>query len=225
MVEPLRLYSYWRSSAAYRVRIGLNLKRLAHEIVPVHLVRDGGQQHSPEYRALNPQELVPTLAHGHRKLTQSLAILEYLDEVWPERPLLPATARARQRVRALGQLIACDIHPLNNLRVLQYFEQEWNVPQPEREGWVRHWIETGLAAMEALVAGHPSTGEFCEGNAPPSPIAASSRSSTTRAGSAWTWGRIPPWCGSSRRALRCPRSTRRARNSSRTHPRTPDRGR
>ena len=166
MVEPLRLYSYWRSSAAYRVRIGLNLKRLAHEILPVHLVRDGGQQHSPEYRALNPQELVPTLAHGHRKLTQSLAILEYLDEVWPERPLLPATARARQRVRALGQLIACDIHPLNNLRVLQYFEQEWNVPQPEREGWVRHWIETGLAAMEALVAGHPSTGEFCEGNAP-----------------------------------------------------------
>ena len=166
MVEPLRLYSYWRSSAAYRVRIGLNLKRLAHEILPVHLVRDGGQQHSAEYRALNPQELVPTLAHGHRKLTQSLAILEYLDEVWPERPLLPATARARQRVRALGQLIACDIHPLNNLRVLQYFEQEWNVPQPEREGWVRHWIATGFAAAESMLAEHPSTGQFCEGDAP-----------------------------------------------------------
>ena len=166
MSESLRLYSYWRSSAAYRVRIGLNLKQLAHEIVPVHLVRDGGQQHAPDYRALNPQQLVPTLRHGHRTLTQSLAILEYLDEVWPEPPLLPATARARQRVRALAQLVASDIHPLNNLRVLQYFEQEWNVPQPEREGWVRHWIESGFAAAESMLAEHPSTGEFCQGNAP-----------------------------------------------------------
>jgi len=166
MSETLRLYSYWRSSAAYRVRIGLNLKGLAHELVPVHLVRDGGQQHSAEYREINPQELVPTLCHGQRRMTQSLAILEYLDEVWPEPALLPATARERQRVRALAALVACDIHPLNNLRVLQYLDREWGVPQPERDAWVRHWIEAGFAAAEAMLAGHPSTDTFCEGNLP-----------------------------------------------------------
>ncbi len=166
MSEPLQLYSYWRSSAAYRVRIGLNLKGLAYDIVPVHLVHDGGQQHSPEYRGINPQQLVPVLGHGHRRLSQSLAILEYLDEMWPTPALLPSTARGRQRVRALSQLVACDIHPLNNLRVLQYFEQEWSVPQPERDEWVRHWIGEGFAAAEAMVAEHPSTGSFCEGNTP-----------------------------------------------------------
>ncbi|MFN3703349.1 maleylacetoacetate isomerase [Thermomonas sp.] len=166
MSESLQLYSYWRSSAAYRVRIGLNLKGLPYEIVPVHLVRDGGQQHSDAYRALNPQELVPTLGHGQRRLTQSLAILEYLDEVWPTPPLLPATARERQRVRALALLVACEVHPLNNLRVLQYFEHEWNVPQPERDAWVKHWIEDGFRAAEALLAEHPSTGDFCEGEMP-----------------------------------------------------------
>ena len=166
MSELLQLYSYWRSSAAYRVRIGLNLKGLPYEIVPVHLVQDGGQQHSADYRAINPQQLVPTLGHGQRRLGQSLAILEYLDEVWPDRPLLPATARARQRVRALALLVACDVHPLNNLRVLQYFEREWNVPQPERDAWVKHWITEGFAAAEALLAEHPSTGDFCEGEAP-----------------------------------------------------------
>lgn len=166
MSEPLQLYSYWRSSAAYRVRIGLNLKGLPYDIVPVHLVQDGGQQHSDAYRAINPQELVPTLGHGQRRLSQSLAILEYLDEVWPDRPLLPATARARQRVRALALLVACEVHPLNNLRVLQYFEHEWNVPQPERDAWVKHWITDGFAAAEALLAGHPSTGDFCEGETP-----------------------------------------------------------
>jgi maleylacetoacetate isomerase len=109
---------------------------------------------------------VPVLGHGHRRLGQSLAILEYLDEMWPTPPLLPSTARERQRVRALSLLVACDIHPLNNLRVLQYFEQEWNVPQPERDEWVRHWIGEGLAAAEAMVADHPSTGTYCEGNIP-----------------------------------------------------------
>ena len=166
MSEPLQLYSYWRSSAAYRVRIGLNLKGLAYDIVPVHLLRDGGQQHSPQYRDINPQELVPTLLHGHRRFNQSLAILEYLDEVWPEPALLPATARARARARALAQLVACDIHPLNNLRVLQYFEHEWSVPQPERDEWVKHWIAEGFRAAEAMLVDHPSTGIFCEGNAP-----------------------------------------------------------
>ena len=166
MNESLQLFSYWRSSAAYRVRIGLNLKGLAHDIVPVHLLHDGGQQHSDVYRSINPQQLVPVLGHGNRRLSQSLAILEYLDEVWPTPPLLPSTSRERHRVRALSQLVACDIHPLNNLRVLQYFEREWNVPQPERDEWVRHWILEGFTAAEAMVAEHPSTGTFCEGNTP-----------------------------------------------------------
>lgn len=164
--ETLQLYSYWRSSAAYRVRIGLNLKGLAYDIIPVHLVREGGEQHSAQFREINPQRLIPVLQHGHRQLRQSLAILEYLDEVWPQPALLPSTARARQRARALALLIACDIHPLNNLRVLQYLEQEWNVPQPERDEWVRHWITEGLAAAEAMLGDHPSTGTYCEGNLP-----------------------------------------------------------
>ncbi|MBE2292194.1 MAG: glutathione S-transferase N-terminal domain-containing protein, partial [Xanthomonadaceae bacterium] len=132
--EGLHLYSYWRSSAAWRVRIGLRLKGLACTIEPVHLLRDGGEQHAAAYAELNPQQLVPLLLHGHRAVSQSLAILEYLEEVWPHAaPLLPATARERARVRALAQLVACDIHPLNNLRVLQYLEREWNVPQDGRE--------------------------------------------------------------------------------------------
>ena len=166
MSERLTLYSYWRSSAAYRVRIGLALKGLRYDTVPVHLVRNGGEQHAPDYAAANPQKLVPMLVHGPRRMRQSLAILEYLDEVWPEPPLLPATARGRQRVRALSQLVACDIHPLNNLRVVRFLENEWNVPQPERDVWMRHWMVEGLDAFEALLADHPSTAEFCEGHLP-----------------------------------------------------------
>src|SRR5690606_23878752 len=105
--------------------------------------------------------LIPVLQHGSRLIRQSIAIIEYVDEVVPDNPLLPATARDRARVRALAQMVACDIHPLNNLRVLQFMEREWGVPQPERELWVRHWMEEGLTAMEQLVAEHPSTGTFC----------------------------------------------------------------
>ena len=166
MHDRFRLYSYWRSSAAYRVRIGLHLKGLAFETVPVHLVRDGGEQHSPAFHHANPQGLVPVLEHGQRMMRQSLAILEYLDEIWPQPALLPATARDRQRVRALAQLVACDIHPLNNLRVLQYLERDWGVPQPERDNWVRHWIVAGFVAFESMLAEHPSTGTFCDGDAP-----------------------------------------------------------
>ena len=165
-MDKLCLFSYWRSSAAYRVRIGLNLKGLAYDIMPVHLLRDGGEQHADAFREANPQELVPVLQHGQRMLRQSMSILEYLDEMWPEPPLLPATARDRQRVRALAQAVACDIHPLNNLRVLQYFDQEWGVPQPERDGWTRHWIELGFAAIEAMLHEHPSTGRYCDGDTP-----------------------------------------------------------
>lgn len=166
MTDELCLHSYWRSSAAYRVRIGLNLKGLRYDIVPVHLVRDGGDQRKPEFSETNPQRLVPVLQHGKRMLRQSMAILEYLDEMWPEPPLLPATARERQRVRALAQVVACDIHPLNNLRVMQYFEHEWGVPQPERDEWIRHWIEDGFEAFESLLQNHPATGHFCDGHVP-----------------------------------------------------------
>ena len=166
MGEQLRLYSYWRSSAAYRVRIGLNLKGLRYETVPVHLVRDGGEQHQPEYAALNPQQVVPTLTHGVRVIRQSLAILEYLDEAWPSPRLLPMTARDRARVRSLALLVAADIHPLNNLRVLQYFENTWSVPQGEREEWVKHWIVEGFQAMESLLANDAATGVYCHGQAP-----------------------------------------------------------
>lgn len=166
MTETLRLYSYWRSSAAYRVRIGLNLKGLRYDIVPVHLVRDGGEQRSPGFREVNPQGLVPVLEHGHRKYRQSMAILEYLDETWPTPPLLPALGRDRARARSIAQLVACDVHPLNNLRVLQYLENEWGVPQAERDEWVKHWIVQGFAALEETLDDHPATGEFCEGDTP-----------------------------------------------------------
>ncbi|RRU01989.1 maleylacetoacetate isomerase [Stenotrophomonas sp. 278] len=164
--EPLELFSYWRSSAAYRVRIGLNLKDLPYAITPVHLVRDGGQQHSEGYAALNPQELVPTLRHGEQVLHQSMAILEYLDEVFGGPSLLPDDAAGRARVRALAQLVACDIHPLNNLRVMQFFSDTWNVPQSEREDWTRHWIQLGFEAMERMLVESVETGRFCHGDSP-----------------------------------------------------------
>ncbi|MGY0505579.1 maleylacetoacetate isomerase [Luteimonas sp. e5] len=167
MDASLTLYSYWRSSAAYRVRIGLNLKQLDYVIEPVHLVRDGGEQRGEAYRALNPQALVPALVHGDRVLTQSLAILEYIDEIWPQpAPLLPASAVERARVRALAQLVACDIHPLNNLRVLQYLKREHALEQDAIDAWMRHWMQQGFAAMEQLLATTPGTGAFCHGDAP-----------------------------------------------------------
>lgn len=160
----IRLYSYWRSSAAYRVRIALNLKGLPFETLPVHLAR--GEQHQAPLSDLNPQELVPVLLHGSRILRQSMAVMEYLDETWPTPPLMPTTARDRHRVRSLAQMIACDVHPLNNLRVLQFFENTWNVPRAERDAWVGHWMQVGFEALEDALADHPSTGTFCDGEMP-----------------------------------------------------------
>ncbi|SIP88047.1 maleylacetoacetate isomerase [Solilutibacter tolerans] len=166
MSDALTLYSYWRSSAAYRVRIGLNLKGLDCKIQPVHLVRDGGEQRADGYRALNPQQLVPTLLHGERRITQSMAILEYIDECWPKPALLPTDARGRARVRALSQLVACDIHPLNNLRVLQYLKRELGTEQPAIDEWMRHWMREGFSAMQAMLADSTETGAFCHGESP-----------------------------------------------------------
>lgn len=164
--DGIVLYTYWRSSAAYRVRIGLELKGLAWEARPVHLVREGGEQHLQAYRALNPQQLVPTLLHEGHALTQSLAILEYLDERFPQVPLLPADAAGRARVRALAQLVACDIHPINNLRVMQYLERALQLPADARTQWTLHWIAEGFAAMEAMLANSRDTGTFCHGDRP-----------------------------------------------------------
>lgn len=163
---PIRLYSFWRSSAAYRVRIALNLKGLPYETVPVHLLNNGGEQHSPEFAELNPQELIPVLMHGNRVLRQSMAIIEYLEDTWPEPALIPTIVRDRQRVRALSQAIACEIHPLNNLRVQQYLEKTFKASEAQREAWTRHWIQVGFETFEKLLAGNPSTGEFCEGDVP-----------------------------------------------------------
>lgn len=166
MKGKLRLYDYWRSSAAYRVRIALNLKGLDYEPVPIHLVRDGGGQHKAEFLKINPQGLVPALQHGERVVRQSMAIIEYLDEVHPAPPLLPGSARDRARVRGLAQLVACDIHPLSNLRVLGYLERELGADERARLAWMQHWMASGLAAFEAQVFEHPSTGDFCEGDMP-----------------------------------------------------------
>lgn len=163
----MNLYTYFRSSAAYRVRIALQLKRLPYEAVPVHLVKDGGQQHQPGYRAKSPLGIVPVLeTDGGMVLTQSLAIIEYLDETHPAPPLLPADPEDRARVRAIAQTIACDIHPVNNLRILNYLGKTFGISPEQKDAWYRHWVKEGLAAVEQLLAGDPRTGPFCHGDAP-----------------------------------------------------------
>lgn len=161
------LYSYWRSSAAYRVRIALKLKQLDFATAPVHLMRDGGEQHREEYRRLNALQLVPTLVDRGVVLRESLAIIEYLDDAYPETTrLLPAAVLARARVRALAQMVACDIHPVGNLRILQYLEHELGADDDARLAWSRHWIEVGFDAIEAVLTSDGHAGTFCEGNAP-----------------------------------------------------------
>jgi maleylacetoacetate isomerase len=160
----LKLYSSFRSSAAYRCRIALKLKGLAHDTAFVHLIKDGGQHTKPAYRAVNPQALLPTLEHDGRIITQSLAIMEYLDEIHPDPPLLPGDAAQRAQIRAFGLSIACDIHPLNNLRVLNYLKSPLSHDQATVDAWYRHWVETGLAACEALLPAARS--RFCFGDQP-----------------------------------------------------------
>ena len=162
----MELYTYFRSSAAYRVRIALNLKGLKVDFRYVHLVKDGGQQRQPEYLAVNPQGLVPALKDKGHVLTQSLAILEYLEEIHPEPPLLPKDALSRARVRSLAQVVACDIHPVNNQRILKYLETELGADEAARTHWYRHWIIMGFDALEKLLHGNPATGKCCHGDQP-----------------------------------------------------------
>ena len=161
----MKLYGYFRSSAAYRVRIALNLKGLAPEATSLHLVK--GQQRASDYLALNPQGLVPALVTDEGKvLTQSLAIIDWLEETHPEPPLLPADALGRARVRGLALAIACDIHPLNNLRVLNYLTNTLGVSDEQKNGWYRYWIDTGFEALERRLVSERETGRFGHGDAP-----------------------------------------------------------
>jgi len=156
------LYDYYRSSACYRVRIALNLKGIDYEKRKVDLI--DGDQNSDEYRGLNPQGLVPMLEIDGHRLTQSLAIINYLDIRYPTPPLIPAAAAERAHVVAMAMTVACDIHPLNNLRVLKYLKSELDQPQEEVDRWYAHWIREGLPALEAMAA--PKAGKFLFGNAP-----------------------------------------------------------
>jgi maleylpyruvate isomerase len=162
----MKLYSYFRSSAAYRVRIALNLKGLDYDYAPVHLLRDGGEQLKPEYRELNPDGIVPTLVDGDDVLTQSIAIIEYLEETHPEPPLLPGTALDRAFIRSVALQVACEIHPIDNLRVLKYLKHTLKVGEEAKDAWYRHWLEAGFSSLEKRLANDQRVGALCFGNTP-----------------------------------------------------------
>ena len=159
----LRLHSYWRSSASYRVRIALGLKGLKFEHLTVNLLKN--EQGQPEFTALNPEGLVPLLEHDGLRLSQSTAIIEYLEEAFPSPALMPTDLQGRARVRAICQMIACDIHPLNNLRVLKYLTGEMGLPAEQKDTWYAHWVSVGLSAVEKRLA-EAASGQFCHGDLP-----------------------------------------------------------
>lgn len=162
----MKLYTFFRSSASYRVRIALNLKGLDYEQVPIHLRRGGGEQLSAAFKAINPQALVPALEDNRRILTQSLAIIEYLDERYPEPPLLPPDPADRALVRSIALIIACEVHPIQNLRVLNHLKNNHKQSEDDVNRWAQHWINLGLSALEQMVASLPKRGNFCFGGTP-----------------------------------------------------------
>ena len=162
----MKLYTFFRSSASYRVRIALNLKGLDYEQVPIHLRRGGGEQFSAVYKAVNPQALVPVLEDGGRILTQSLAIIEYLEEKYPKPQLLPANPADRALVRSMALIVACEIHPIQNLRVLVHLKNNFKLSEDDLNRWAQHWIGLGLSALEQMVAAESRRGKFCFGDTP-----------------------------------------------------------
>ncbi|MDH3442777.1 MAG: maleylacetoacetate isomerase [Deltaproteobacteria bacterium] len=162
----MKLYTFFRSSASYRVRIALNLKGIRYEQAPIHLRRGGGEQFQSAYRELNPQALVPALEEDGRILTQSLAIMEYIDEKYPKPPLLPKNPVDKAFVRSMALVIACEVHPIQNLRVLNYIKSACNQSDEQVNGWAQHWIDLGLTAFEQMILARPGRGAFCFGDAP-----------------------------------------------------------
>jgi maleylpyruvate isomerase len=163
----IQLYNYFRSSASYRVRIALELKGLSFDYIPVHLTRDGGEQFKPEYRKINPDALTPTfISDEGERLTQSLAIIEYLEEIKPEPALLPGTAIERAYIRSIALQISCEIHPLNNLRVLNYLTGTLSLDAQHKSTWYAHWVESGFASIEQKLNDDKRTGIFCFGDTP-----------------------------------------------------------
>jgi maleylacetoacetate isomerase len=162
----MKLYTFFRSSASYRVRIALNLKGISYEKAAIHLRRGGGEQLTAAYKAINPQALVPTLEDDGKFLTQSLAIIEYLEEKFPNPPLLPKDAADRAVVRSMALVIACEVHPIQNLRVLNYVKKEYNQTDEHVNHWAQHWIDLGLSSLEQMIAAQPKRGKFCFGDTP-----------------------------------------------------------
>lgn len=165
-MEELTLYTYCKSSAAYRVRIALNLKGLSYHPVYISLVKDGGENYRPEYRNINPQAMVPTLQTGPHTLTQSTAIVEFLEQQFPEPPLLPEDTISRAQARSYAQMVACDIHPLNNLRVLDYLAGHFGADETAKLQWYQHWIYQGFNAIEQKLASSTLTGTYSIGDTP-----------------------------------------------------------
>jgi maleylpyruvate isomerase len=162
----MKLYSFFRSSASYRVRIALNFKGVSYEQAPIHLRRSGGEQFTAAYKAVNPQALVPALEDNGKILTQSLAIIEYLEDKYPRPPLLPADPADKALVRGMALIIACEVHPIQNLRVLNYVKKEYNQTDDQVNRWAQHWINLGLTALEQLIVAQPNHGKFCFGDTP-----------------------------------------------------------